>query len=158
MSSKPKTPKQFSDLMTRANRDADASRVAIALYRAASRFSQQVEEATAQAGITRPQFFVLMEVAASPAGSLALRDVSAGLGVTPATASWLCKRMEEDGLLDRRREEGDARVLRIELTRKGWSTLGKAAPLVFETEKAFLAPLPRSKYRTLTGLLRQLDA
>ena len=157
MSSKPKAPKQFSELMRKADRDADASRVVIALYRAASRFSQQVEEATTQAGITRPQFFVLMELAASAVGSLALRDVSEGLGVTPATASWLCKRMEEDGLLDRRREEGDARVLRIELTRKGWSTLGKAAPLVFETEKAFLASLPRSKYQTLTGLLRQLD-
>ncbi|HEV3472363.1 MAG TPA: MarR family transcriptional regulator [Actinomycetota bacterium] len=150
------SPQRFSELMEQADRDVAASRVVIALVRASSRISQQMEEATAQAGITRPQFFVLMEVASSPAGSLALRDVSAGLGVTPASASWLCHRMEEDGLLDRTREESDARVLRIELTRKGWSTLGKVAPLVFEAEKAFLAPLPRSKYKTLTEFLRQL--
>jgi DNA-binding MarR family transcriptional regulator len=149
-------PQRFSELMKQANRDVEASRVVIALLRASARINQQLEEATAQAGITRPQFFVLMEVASSPTGSLALRDVSAGLGVTPATASWLCHRMEEGGLLDRTREERDARVLRIELTRKGWSTLGRVAPLVFEGEKAFLAALPRPKYKTLTGLLRQL--
>jgi DNA-binding MarR family transcriptional regulator len=142
--------------MKRANRDVEASRAVVWLIRASIRINQQLEQATAEAGITRPQFFVLMEVASSPAGSLALRDISAGLGVTPATASWLCHRMERDGLLDRTREESDARVLRIELTRKGWSTLGRAAPLVFEAEKAFLAPLSRPRYKTLTGLLRQL--
>jgi DNA-binding MarR family transcriptional regulator len=149
-------PQRFSELMEQSERDVDASRVVIALYRAASRISQQFDAATAEAGITRPQFFVLMEIASSPQGTLSLRDISAGLGVTPATASWLCNRMEEDGLLDRTREESDARVLRIELTRKGWSSLGRVAPLVFEAEKRFLAGLPRSKYKTLTRLLRQL--
>jgi DNA-binding MarR family transcriptional regulator len=156
MSSKREAPKRFAELIKKADRDVDASRVVIALVRASSRLNQQVEEATAQSGITPPQFFVLMEVASSPTGSLALRDLSAGLGVTPASASWLCSRMEEDGLLDRAREESDARVLRIELTRKGWSTLSRAAPLVFGAEKAFLAGIPRSNYRTLAGLLRQL--
>ena len=149
-------PKRFSELMERSDRDVDASRLVIALVRASNRINQMVEKATADAGITRPQFFVLMEVASAPEGKLALRDVSAGLGVTPPTASWLCDRMEKDGLLDRTREEGDSRVLRIELTRKGWSTLNTVAPRVFEAEKAFLAPLPRSRYATLTKLLRDL--
>jgi DNA-binding MarR family transcriptional regulator len=156
MASDREPPKRFLEVMERAGRDVDASRVVIALVRASSRINQQLEEATSRAGITRPQFFVLMEVASAPKGSVALHDVSAGLGVTPASASWLCQRMEEDGLLDRSREESDGRVLRIELTRKGWSTLGKVAPLVFEAEKAFLRPLPRPKYRALTELLGQL--
>ena len=151
-----RAPKRFSELMQRADRDVGASRVVIALVRASTQLNQRVEKATAESGITRLQFFVLMEVASSQEGRLALRDVSAGLGVKPATASWLCDRMEKDGLLDRRREEGDARVLRIELTRKGWATLGKAAPLVFQAEKDFLAGLPRSQYKTLTEALRRL--
>ena len=156
MASDREPPKRFLEAMERAGRDVNASRVVVALVRASSRINQQLEAVTARAGITRPQFFVLMEVASAPKGSVALHDVSAGLGVTPASASWLCQRMEEDGLLVRSREESDARVLRIELTRKGWSTLGKVAPLVFEAEKAFLAPLPRASHKTLTELLRQL--
>ena len=148
-------PQRFSELMERAGRDLDASRVVISLVRASGRISQRVEEATAHTGITRPQFFVLMELASTPGGS-ALHEISAGLGVTPASASWLCGRMEKSGLLTRTREESDARVLRIELTHKGWSTLGKVAPLVFQAEKEFLSPLPRSKFKTLADLLRQL--
>ena len=149
-------PRRFSELMERAGRDLDASRVVTSLVRASARISQRVEEATAHTGITRPQFFVLMELASTPGGSLALHEISAGLGVTPASASWLCDRMEKSGLLTRTREESDARVLRTELTRQGWSTLGKVAPLVFQAEKEFLSPLPRSKFKTLADLLRQL--
>lgn len=44
--------------------------------------------------------------------------------------------MENDGLLEGTPEESDARVLRIDLTRRDWSTLGKVAPLVFEAENS----------------------
>ena len=85
-----------------------------------------------------------------------LYEINARLISTPPNMSWLCSRMEQTGSVRRRRDTGDARVVIIQLTEKGWAALAKAAPLVFETEKKLLAGYSRSELRSLGELLGRL--
>lgn len=149
-------PKQFRDLMERSMRDREASRVAVSILKADSKVAQTIERALADAGMTLPQFNFLMELAASPEGALPLFEINARLISTPPNTSWLCARMEEARLVKRRRDPNDGRVVIVELTKKGWSALGKATPLVFQAEKDLLASYSRSELKTLSTLLARL--
>ncbi|MDQ3941024.1 MAG: MarR family transcriptional regulator [Actinomycetota bacterium] len=149
-------PQRFRDLMRRANRDRDASRVAVSILKADSKVAQMLERALADGGLTLPQFNLLMELAASPDASLPLYEINARLISTPPNTSWLCTRIEQGGLVKRRRDESDARVVIVQLTEKGWTALAKAAPLVFQGEKELLASYSRAELRSLAELLASL--
>jgi DNA-binding MarR family transcriptional regulator len=149
-------PKGFRDLMERSKRDRDASRVAVSILKADSKVAQTIERALADAGMTLPQFNLLMELAASPEGALPLYEINARLISTPPNTSWLCARMEEARLIKRRPDPNDGRVVVVELTKKGWNALGRATPLVFQAEKELLAPYSRSELKTLAALLARL--
>lgn len=149
-------PKRFRDLMRQANRDRAASRVAVSILKADSRVAQVLERALAGAGLTLPQFNLLMELAASADAALPLYDINARLISTPPNTSWLCTRMEQSGLLRRRRDTSDGRVVMIGLTETGWVALRKAAPIVFEAEKDLLSGYSRAELHGLAALLTRL--
>lgn len=68
-------------------------------------------------GLTHPQYLVMLalwERAPRP-----LNDLAADLALEPATASPLVKRLEADGLVERRRSAQDERRLDITLTDAG---------------------------------------
>jgi DNA-binding MarR family transcriptional regulator len=142
--------------MRQAKRDGDASRVAVSILRADSKISQRIERALADAGMTLPQFNLLMELAASPEAALPLYEINARLISTPPNTSWLCTRMEQARLIKRRRAADDARVVIVELSERGWAALAKAAPLVFQAEKELLAGYSRLELQTLAQLLVRL--
>jgi DNA-binding MarR family transcriptional regulator len=142
--------------MRRANRDRDASRVAVSILRADSKVAQVLERALAEAGLTLPQFNLLMELAASAGAELPLYEINGRLISTPPNTSWLCTRMEQNRLVKRRRDVNDARVVMVALTEKGWAALAKAAPLVFDAEKKLLAQYSRADLRSLADLLARL--
>jgi DNA-binding MarR family transcriptional regulator len=142
--------------MRQAKRDRDASRVAVSILRADSRVAQTLERALAEAGLTLPQFNLLMELAASPGAALPLYEINARLISTPPNTSWLCTRMEQNRLVKRRRDANDARVVIVELTANGWAALAEAAPLVFQAEKGLLAGYSRAELRSLADLLAGL--
>jgi DNA-binding MarR family transcriptional regulator len=149
-------PRGFRDLMERSKRDRYASRVAVAILRADSKIAQTIERVLADAGMTLPQFNLLMELAASPEGALPLYEINARLISTPPNTSWLCTRVEEARLIKRRRDPNDGRVVIVGLTDKGWTALGQATPLVFQAEKDLLAPYSRAELKTLAALLARL--
>jgi MarR family transcriptional regulator, organic hydroperoxide resistance regulator len=142
--------------MRRANRDRDASRVAVSILRADSKVAQVLERALAEAGLTLPQFNLLMELAASAGAELPLYEINGRLISTPPNTSWLCTRMEQNRLVKRRRDVNDARVVMVALTEKGWAALAKAAPFVFDAEKKLLAQYSRADLRSLADLLARL--
>ncbi len=148
--------KRFRDLMRRAKRDRNASRVAVSILKADSKVAQMLERALGTAGLTLPQFNLLMELAASSEAALPIYEINARLISTPPNTSWLCTRMEQSGLVRRRRDASDARVVVIALTEKGWAALATAAPLVFEAEKKLLADYSRDELRSLADLLARL--
>ncbi len=151
-------PRRFRELMRRARRDRDASRVVVSILRADSKASQMLERALAEAGLSLPQFNVLMVLAASPEGALPIFELNAQLVSSPPNMSWISNRMEELGLVRKRRDDSDRRVVLIQLTEKGWNALARAAPLVFDAEKDLLAGYSRAELRQLGKLLNQLLA
>ena len=156
VSDKTAASRRFRNVMARARRDNDASRVAISILKADSKVAQALERALAEADMTLPQFNLLMELAASPDAALPLYEINARLISTPPNTSWLCARIERAGLVRRRRDANDARVVIVGLTEKGWAALAKAAPLVFEAEKKMLADYSRDELRSVAELLRRL--
>ncbi|WP_243225959.1 MarR family winged helix-turn-helix transcriptional regulator [Microbacterium sp. CIAB417] len=68
-------------------------------------------------GLTHPQYLVML--ALWERAPRALSDLAADLALDPATASPLVKRLEADGLVQRRRSADDERRLDIDLTDAG---------------------------------------
>ena len=155
---RPHGSKRFKELMARSERDWDASRAVVSLLRADSKSAQTLERALGQAGLSLPQFNVLMVLASSPEGLMPVFELNAQLVSTPPNTSWLSDRMQEKGLVRKSRSAEDGRVVILELTEKGWKALGKAAPLVFEAERALLRGFSRTELRNLGELLTRFLA
>lgn len=68
-------------------------------------------------GLTHPQYLVML--ALWQGAPLSVREVSRLLQLEPATLSPLLKRLEQAGLVTRRRNPDDDRVLLVELTDAG---------------------------------------
>ncbi|WP_295014948.1 MarR family winged helix-turn-helix transcriptional regulator [uncultured Microbacterium sp.] len=68
-------------------------------------------------GLTHPQYLVMLALWEDSPRSL--RDLATALAMEPATASPLVKRLEADGLIERRRSAEDERRLDIALTARG---------------------------------------
>jgi len=68
-------------------------------------------------GLTHPQYLVMLALWEKSPRSLG--DLAAALALDPATASPLVKRLETDGLIERRRSSADERRLDIALTPAG---------------------------------------
>ena len=159
MASGPAHPQgRFGDLMRRAGRNQDASRAAVSILRADSKVGQVLERALACAGLSLPQFNVLMELASSAGAALPLHELTARLISTPPNISWLSTRMEGAGLVTKARDRNDSRVVILELTESGWVTLARAAPLVFEAEKKLLGAYSCDELRDLADLLDPLTS
>lgn len=84
-------------------------------------------------------------------------DLAATAGVAPSVVSRVIARLEEDGLVDRRRDATDARACHIALTDAGRVHLDH----VERESAALLAPslrgIPADDLRRLPGLLGQLE-
>jgi len=68
-------------------------------------------------GLTHPQYLAMLALWEQSPRSLG--DLANALAMDPATASPLVKRLESDGLIERRRSAADERRLDIALTAKG---------------------------------------
>ena len=68
-------------------------------------------------GLTHPQYLVMLALwEESP---LRVSEIARRLSLEPATLSPLLKRLEAGGLVDRRRDTGDERVVTVALTAAG---------------------------------------
>ncbi|WP_292886051.1 MarR family transcriptional regulator [Microbacterium sp.] len=75
-------------------------------------------------GLTHPQYLAMLALWEQSPRSLG--DLATALAMDPATASPLVKRLEADGLIERRRSTSDERRLDIALTEKGSGMRRKA--------------------------------
>jgi DNA-binding MarR family transcriptional regulator len=142
--------------MQAAGRDRSASRAVLAIVRAEARLSGELEKAVSGAGLSGPQFNVLMEVAAAAGGRLALHVICDRLLKSPPNVTALVDRLERDGLLRRERSEEDRRLVMATLTERGWEALAAAAPAVFAAERRLLRDLAPAGRRELLDQLRRV--
>lgn len=144
------------DLSRRAARDLDASRAALAVMRASSLLSREIERTLADADLTLPQFNVLMELAAEPDSALPMHVLADRLIATPPSLSWLTNRMSDNGLITKERSTEDARVVLLAVTEAGWKVLEQAMPRVFDIEKLLWQGYRKDDLRVVVKLLKPL--
>lgn len=88
-----------------------------ALYSASRAMTAAYREELAELGLTYTQYVVLLSLWQHD--RLAMRDLSAQLHLDSATLSPVLKRMEQAGLVERRRLQSDERVVEVAVTEAG---------------------------------------
>lgn len=96
----------------------------------------RVEEALSPLGLTFARFEILRLLGFTRTGRLPMGKISDRLQVHPASVTSAVKRLEREGLITRRPDDQDNRIVLAFLTSKGREILGpatKAVNEVFET-------------------------
>jgi len=98
-------------------------------------------ELVADAGLSSPEFAVLVPLSETSAGELRARDLCRELGWDRTRLSHLVGRMERRGLVRRRACADDARGSIVELTDEGRRAITDAAPAHTEAVRRYLVDL-----------------
>jgi DNA-binding MarR family transcriptional regulator len=88
-----------------------------ALYTASRAMTRAYAPLLEPLGLTYPQYLVLL--ALWEQDGIAVKDLGQRLALDSATLTPLLKRLEQQGVVERRRDERDQRVVRIHLTDAG---------------------------------------
>ena len=165
MSQTPQTPPQPAD-GSAATAPAPDPRmttrdmICFALYSASHAMTRFYRPLLDEMGLTYPQFLVLVELWAEDGQSLS--RLGEALALESNTLTPLIRRMGEAGLVTKRRDDLDERMVRIHLTDRGRALQGEADRItacVFEATGLDLAELVdlREKVTRLRDRLRDLD-
>ncbi|MFN7101982.1 MAG: MarR family winged helix-turn-helix transcriptional regulator [Pseudorhizobium sp.] len=100
------------------------AQLCFAIYGAAHAFTRTYKPLLEPLGLTYPQYLVML--ALWEEDGQAVKAIGERLGLDSGTLSPLLKRLEQAGLLERRRDRQDERQVRIVLTQKG-SALSREA-------------------------------
>jgi DNA-binding MarR family transcriptional regulator len=92
------------------------------------------------------------------AEGLSQRDMSEPLGIPASRLVAIVDGLENQGLVDRRRNAEDRRAYALHLTAKGRQALGRARGVSVKNEQRFGAPLKPKERDQLLDLLRRLAA
>ena len=118
--------------------------------------SRRVTKDLARAfGLTGPQVTVLKML--EGIGALSLSDLSARMSARNSTVTGIADRMERDGLVERKRDADDRRIVRIRLTPKGRDLARQIPVESMEVFGAALRGLNTDDRRSLRRILRQLS-
>lgn len=98
------------------------NQICFALYALNRAVTARYRPVLAELGLTYPQYLVMLALWEHGPGGEAARvsDIGARLRLDSGTLTPLLKRLEERGLLIRRRQASDERVVRLSLTGDGW--------------------------------------
>jgi len=107
-------------------------------------------------GLTLPQFDVIAELSRAGERGFTFVELSRLLLVTSGNLTGIVDRLEADGLVRRETDEGDRRLVRIVLTRKGRQLADEILPLHARDIQALLAFMPPEQLARLNDLLGQL--
>ncbi len=133
------------------------AQVCFALYAASRAVTRAYVPLLEPLGITYPQYLVMLVLWEE--GPASVKQIGERLELDSGTLTPLLKRLEQQGLLVRRRDERDGRVVTIELTRKGRAMKEKARAIP-EKLACLMVDLDRSagpeRLRALRSELRTL--
>jgi DNA-binding MarR family transcriptional regulator len=139
--------------------DPSACEAFLNLLRAGDEAYRQSENFFNDHGMTPGRFTVLMLLFDKLAG-ISLPQTPAELaekaGVARATITGLVDTLERDGLVTRRHDSGDRRMMLIHLTPKGQAALEGILPGHFKQMADQMAPLSEHERKTLVRLLNKV--
>jgi len=124
-----------------------------ALYSASRAMTAAYRPILSELNLTYPQYLVLLVL--WERDGLPVKEVGERLALDSGTLTPLCKRLEQQGLVERRRGEDDERLVRIHLTSEGRALRGKARKI--PVELACLAGFDLGSDRSVRELARLRD-
>ncbi|MCX4198424.1 MarR family transcriptional regulator [Methylobacterium organophilum] len=108
------------------------------------------------AGVQEERILVEVDQAQlAAAGTMTMGDLAALLRVRPPTASKTVTRLAALGIVERRAESGDGRVVRVQLTEAGMAKAEAIERIQEEVEAELLDHLDKTDRRRLRKLLRK---
>lgn len=117
------------------NRYADAAEFRARLRR----FMRRSEERARAAGLTPPQYLLLLQIAGSESESATVSELVERLALTQSAVTELVQRAEQAGLIERTGSATDARVVHLSLTGHGAQKLAEVYDSLGPERKGFLA-------------------
>ena len=141
-------PRSWSDDEERA------LRLWITLARAYLTVSREVGSKVTEYGLTVPQFGILE--ALHHLGPLSLGELADKLLVTGGNITYVMDRLEDQGLVYRKRSDEDRRVVKAYLTDEGRERIREVFPGHAEFIHELMAHLEPAEQEQLRGLLRSL--
>lgn len=109
-----------------------------------------------EGGISPSQFYLLRLL--QRRGVLTVSDLAARLGMTAAGATGLVDRLVKSGLVTRRRDEQDRRVVWVELSPAGAERLQETRLLRRKVISEILAPLSPAELEQMVQLYQKITA
>ncbi len=131
----------------------EAKSVGWALVQAARLHRGRMGDKLAELGLFAGQEQVIQALAAQ--GQMTMGELAAMLRVRPPTASKTVSRLSSLGLVERSNGDGDARIVRVQLTETGRERAGAIARLWDEVEEELLAGFDGKERKRLRKFLRK---
>ncbi|MGP4022717.1 MarR family winged helix-turn-helix transcriptional regulator [Actinomadura sp. 3N407] len=118
---------------------------------------RELKEFFSAHGLERWEFDVLATLRRSgPPYELTAGALNKAAMVTSGAITNRIDRLAARGLVERIRDEGDRRSVRVRLTERGWTMIEELVPLHVANEARILEPLRTDERDRLTGALREL--
>ena len=139
--------------------DPSACEAYLNLLRAGDEAYRRSEAFFTEFGMTPGRFTVLMLLFDKLSGATLARtpaELAEKAGVARATITGLVDTLERDGLVTRKHDSGDRRMMLIHLTAKGQAALEAILPGHFKQMAAQMAPLSEHERKTLVRLLNKV--
>jgi DNA-binding MarR family transcriptional regulator len=128
------------------------NQLCFALYAASNAMTRLYRDLLEPLGLTYPQYLVMLVL--WERDGMAVKDIGERLHLDSGTLTPMLKRMEQAGLLERRRSRADERQVEIFLTAAGEAL--KAEIRGVRAELGCLLPLPGPDLARLRAELREL--
>jgi DNA-binding MarR family transcriptional regulator len=112
-------------MMHEAGRLRLDDQLCFALYAATNAIVRSYRPMLAEIGLTYPQYLLMLVLWQD--GAKTVRQLADRLKLSPSAVTPLVDRLETSGLVRRRRDEADRRVVHVELTDRGARTEAEAA-------------------------------
>ena len=131
------------------------NRVGYLLYRVGAEATARADAELRKMDLTARQVGILtLVIERRP---MSQRELGAKLGVDRTTMVGLLDKLEEHGLVERRRSPEDRRVFLIQPTARGERIHRRAIQVLQECDRTYLKPLSAAERRLIGELLRRIE-
>jgi DNA-binding MarR family transcriptional regulator len=117
-----------------------ATAVVAAMMHADRIISDSIEKGLrARAGLSLPQYQVLLRLSLAAEGRLRMVDIADGLCVSKSGVTQLVDRLEDGGMVERQSQRSDRRLTYAKITGRGSDALRRSTPEVEQAVREHLA-------------------
>ncbi|MEV4178508.1 MarR family transcriptional regulator [Nonomuraea sp. NPDC049709] len=116
------------------------------------------EQLKAEAGLTHPQYEILVRLADAPGRQMRMTELARGVVVSKSALTYQVSQLEKAGLVERTTCPSDDRGVLAVLTEAGRRCLERVAPGHLEVVRAYLIDrLSREELHAMTSAMRKTE-